>query len=53
MCVELAAALNINLENVLHTWGNAQSLLFSQDAECCEYLLHVVCHPKGGKLTLF
>ena len=51
MCVELAAALNIKLENVLYTWGNAQSLLFSQDTQCCEYFLQVVRHPKGGKLT--
>ena len=26
MCVELAATPNIKLENVLYTWGNAQSL---------------------------
>ena len=26
MSVELAAAPNIKLENVLYTWGNAQSL---------------------------
>ena len=60
MCVKLAVTLNVKLEYVFFTWGNAQSLwvpfftktLLFEDAECCNTVFWVLLvRPRDGKLT--